>query len=273
MCCLIAWLLNLAPVLAALLQAIPKGSGVDYAVVHDALSCDDCLNSDRKHEQKWVVDYETHLVAKQNHGAALMCLADANGMELVTFDDFAYAMVKANDLHEGRDDAGSNVAHVVADHIMSQVRRIAQHTFLSGALTNGLQLNVQLTALAIFQYDRPLSNIKEIQPIISISLSAIALGIKLYQAVRMLWATLLWLPKVEALESRADHRNASRNELPSSRLREGMKYIFTGVVICTLLVLYAVAKLVALLKCPYSLWNVTGCYIPAGLSDGSRTAQ
>jgi len=306
-CSFIAWSVNFVPITYALLQGLPKSSigDIDYAIVHDASPTKFPSTGDHvefvnghlvvKEGHGWTAKYNAWQAKDQNHGAALTCLADVNGMELLTFQDFEYAQKKAEGVYAGaKNKPTPNIedSKMIVNHIMSQVRRISQKTVLSGALTNGLQLNVQITAIAMFQYDRPISN-QDCQAFFSIMLSASMLVGKLYSAVKVLWSCHKWLSKLEELEEdtttqgseieansrdvRMSSQRSERSSLarraaslimstggdqPSDELRRGMRWLFVGAVLCSFLVIYAIAKMVMLSACPYSLWNITGCFVP-----------
>jgi len=287
-CSIIAWAVNFVPMMFAFVQALPHSDhrDIDYAIVHDAspqsreakgplVDFDDNGQLLAQEDAGWKPQYDTVSTKDQNHGAALTCLAAVNGMELVTFSDFEYAIKKATGVYESAKKLPKNKrkpiiedSRRIVNHIMSQVRRVSQKTVLGGALTNGLQLNVQITALAMFQYDKPITK-NDYQAIFSIMMSASMLIMHMYSAAKVLWEGYGWLEKLEELEHQEpETAGAGINlpllvlEKPSKELKWGLMWLFIGATICSSLVIYAFAKIWALNSCPYSIWSLTGCFDP-----------
>lgn len=191
---------------------------------------------------RYVTEYKTPLLENQNHGAALMALAETNGMESVVWADLRYALRKAEMV------LGKGCDNNSVEHVMSQVRRGCLRTF-GAIVTDAFQVNVQLTIFALravanddFWEDGSLVA----QPILSFALSILCLCFRFFQA-----GTILL--EVQRFES-------TRGVGQCTRLHHWKCGLLSACLMTLLVALYALAKLWQVCHCPASiliLWG--GC--------------
>lgn len=260
--CAICWSLNIVPVLASLMQALPlvgmDGDLVDYDICHDAVPSSptpagiDFVDRDDKvypiENGGWKTNYSTASTLldggrnMQNHGAALMSLCEVNAWTCILYKDFDFAIAKARDCVE----RGNPEAAI--PHVMSQTKRQTQRAIV-GALTNGVQLGMQMTAVAMIRYNMPQKEINS-QTYFSIAMSAIMLWMRTFEALIVIVKATSWEVTIKSQGANADV------------LKRSILCLGFVVCICIVALSYGVAKYVMIFQCEYSLWNVNGCWVP-----------
>lgn len=256
---LICWALKFIQLGFALVDALPVTSEVhriDYEVCTDT-------------ERQYVTTYPTltHLADDefQNHGAALMALAQANGMLTVFCDDLSYALRKAH-LSWARQEQG--YFEKTWDHARSQLNRGIQ-CGVTGILCKGLQLNLKITT---FRLLRSMQGEWSNFAIVCITTAGVNNALALFQLYKYVMRSydMLRVMREAPLDDtlfRHSNSGVSMNGV------EGQKAIIVRKFKCKLMVLviffvlyamvfgYAVFKLFAdMLFCSgVSVWNLTGC--------------
>lgn len=239
------------------------------------LACDDsgcCLCScpevdyemaTENREDNYRTEYHTVLCRSlvQNHGAALISLAEACGMHSVASEDMIYADCKAQEQFRNRNSAKE--LHYI-HHVLSHIRRGVLRTFLVGALSNGWQLNLQVTFFMIRLRLRAKSGVRDSsdwQVFLSLALSGLALFGRIVDGYKRVTLAYAWISKFRLAISELQHQ--AHKDKAEKSLRSFMAYVFSlGVMtfICAAWCLYALLKLVmSMYVCEHALWNITGC--------------
>jgi hypothetical protein len=243
--------------------------------------------------REYVTMYHTlsHPTTPQNHGAALMALAQANGMQLLFANDLLYACTKAMIAYSKKEPGYLTKAWA---HAESQVNRGMQHAIIA-ILCKGLHMNLQITSLLLL---RSVDGQWTFVATLCIATSTLSNIIALVQSFKYLRASHAWF-RMLSKEALNDHSlelqpsGSSRNfdssqhsgepvgrGCPSSAgtrrsvsaiamesadelirqfsWRLGILTMCCG--LYTLLLAYAVLKLCGGLLCGgRSMWNITGC--------------
>mmetsp|Transcript_34011 Transcript_34011/g.108141 ORF Transcript_34011/g.108141 Transcript_34011/m.108141 type:complete len:486 (-) Transcript_34011:163-1620(-) len=195
-----------------------------------------------------------------NHGHAMAALAEACCMRMVTADDVAFADAKAEAEFKTRNTA-NEITYIHYLHAL--VRRGVFRQFLMGALTNGWQLNLQVT---IFMIRRRIENKTEMdvgdwQAVLSMASSAFAIIHRIYDGVKRVRLVLRWKSKLEtAIEELENPGYKEKANRALSSLYRYTAALVLGSLISLALSAYALAKLFFSSHfCKHALWNVTGC--------------
>lgn len=321
--CVVTWTLNLVPIAISLSQVLActrNRDGVDFDICHDAnpasfratgvdIDFDNNGQMTVQEDGEWNTSYPTtwqHLtcdeITKQNHGAALMSLSEVNSWQCIVFSDYEFADAKAKAVYKANPKAA-------ADHVLSQTKRQTQRA-AGGALTNGLQLNLQMTAISMLQYDNPFTR-TNLQSFFSIGIAAILLWVRIITAITVLYKSWRWETKLResirkptktfrtASDSIAKWRETlpahsilamlDRNREPVAGpepeehdypvtvtvrldepdftdvkpLMKSIRLLLVALLVCIMCMGYGLAKFIMMFHCPYSLWNVSGCWMPS----------
>jgi hypothetical protein len=191
---------------------------------------------------------------KQNHGAAMGNLCELNSWNLPLMYDFEFTEAKAKDSMKAKNPAAA------IQHLISQTKRFGQRA-VSGALMNGLQLNLQITALAMLQYDRPFSE-TSVQPLFAIFVVEGILWSTTITAMTVLCRALKWKRGIRKSLTNVHPDNPEKVNEEVRPLEQSIRLLGMYILLCVMVVGYATAKFIMILYCPYSLWNVNGCWHP-----------
>jgi hypothetical protein len=197
---------------------------------------------------------------KQNHGSAVMALAEGNGMHMVAAEDLAYASTKAELAWLKRD---VNTYPVYIKHLVDQIKRGLVRTLLVGVLTNGWQLNLQVTLYAIrksLHKEGGLSTTVTWQTLLSLAFSGFAIQTRMVDAFMRVKTIQSWRWKIRAaindLTDLDDRKRATK---------EYHFLLFITVLLalmgtmCAFMSFYALLKLWFAHRCIDSVWNMHGC--------------
>eukprot|EP00930_Biecheleria_cincta_P097814 TRINITY_DN89506_c0_g1_i1.p1 TRINITY_DN89506_c0_g1~~TRINITY_DN89506_c0_g1_i1.p1 ORF type:complete len:532 (-),score=78.31 TRINITY_DN89506_c0_g1_i1:279-1874(-) len=207
-------------------------------------------------------EYSTPFLENQNHGAALMVLAETNGMESVVWGDLRYAVRKADMVSDKKKRR---------EHIISQMRRGFVRIF-GAAITDGFQLNVQITIFAIqaalyrnasqaaheehlrLVHDHHMNDEVTLthQATLSFVLSIICLVLRFVDAVSILRQVNENVDKLDI--------DSEGPEISDSCSIRGWKVAVASAALTTLAVaIYAGVKLCKIHQCHDAVWNIGGC--------------
>jgi len=134
-----AWGLKLLTLLQAVADSLPCVSSTPCEVDYEL-----CSDPDKHYATKYTTLSHPRKGSEQNHGAALMALAQANGMITVFSNDIEYALKKAAQ-------SASSDPFGAAMHARSQLHR-GIFASLSGVCVSGMQLNLQVSAFNLLRY-------------------------------------------------------------------------------------------------------------------------
>mmetsp|Transcript_43793 Transcript_43793/g.115833 ORF Transcript_43793/g.115833 Transcript_43793/m.115833 type:complete len:353 (-) Transcript_43793:567-1625(-) len=259
---LFTWAMNYVSLIWALLSTVPVGEG--WRTVSF-----DLVNPDDKASTEYVTIW-SHIWAaihrtkpdrcRQNHGAALMSLAEVGGMAMVVDKDLDYAFIRAeaewtklDDItaedSEDRTDGDKQHVRKVIDNVSEQVLSQAKMTVLSvvmGALlANCWQLYTRIMLLSIhgsFADSRPWIR----QTKISIMIGTLCLAIRVIVAIRVFVLFSRWDERLQKQlpKERAGCENYGKQLKPLMAFLGG----------CIFLILVIVVVLAL------KLWNIDYCY-------------
>lgn len=248
------WALNFLVLVFAFLEAMPVRSEmakVDYEV---ALAENQPYKLEYATYSRYILGDET----KQNHGAAMMIVAEASGMSGIVHKDEEYAFKKAQ---FALDDGKHECELEAMEHVESQARRSILRTLLGATLVNSSQLNIQVTILALscaITHARPS---KYPQLLLSIGVGAAMTAIRIVEACSIIKGLSPWYKVItdRLQQYPADSRYVDIVMTKAGLLSKWRIALMVTTSMCACWWLYAVIKLYMAFKCPSSLWNVTGC--------------
>jgi hypothetical protein len=221
-----------------------RALNVDYKLVG---SMDEARNS--------CYEYETPLDVHQNHGTALMTLADAGRMVSVTFQDSAYAKKKfrMNLFSQTVADYKFRCLHLAHHQLAHSLGSFAFVAVMETVVQLNLQvsLNGILAAASHSCFDH--------MTMLSIGLNTVVLLLKLSNAV----ATRQWYLDVER-HIKPNGRLYSEGGAEANLISEIRLFwkIFKWCVCLYILgFIYAIAKVVGFYNCPSHMWNLSGCVL------------
>mmetsp|Transcript_43794 Transcript_43794/g.115835 ORF Transcript_43794/g.115835 Transcript_43794/m.115835 type:complete len:344 (-) Transcript_43794:567-1598(-) len=250
---LFTWAMNYVSLIWALLSTVPVGEG--WRTVSF-----DLVNPDDKASTEYVTIW-SHIWAaihrtkpdrcRQNHGAALMSLAEVGGMAMVVDKDMDYAFLRAElelskpeDKEQNKEQVQKNKEQVYKD-ILSQ-GRMAVFTIVTGTLLTGCwQLYTRIMLLSIhgsFADSRPWIR----QTKISIMIGTLCLAIRVIVAIRVFVLFSRWDERLQKQlpKERAGCENYGKQLKPLMAFLGG----------CIFLILVIVVVLAL------KLWNIDYCY-------------
>jgi hypothetical protein len=281
--CWFAWSLNVLPVMYAIIIGFTPSCSlesrccvdIDYEVNFEADPdnvmagnsvelLEDFRDEDGPAVQRkaspWVLTRDTLLDSRRNHGEVLMTLAEVNGFKAIVFDDLLFAKTKANECMRIADstsnqDEKRRQLDAACSHILSQINRGLAHNYLVGALTNGQQVFVQVTGLAILVNSSHL-DFSSFQPCFSLALGIAVLCNRVYSAIEVLCIGFGFTGRLRSL-----YPDYDQNKIWNLRWRSWC--LLVGTVYCCVLIVITIVKLIAISFCPHAVWTVTGgCWKP-----------
>eukprot|EP00927_Polykrikos_kofoidii_P069674 TRINITY_DN65247_c0_g1_i1.p1 TRINITY_DN65247_c0_g1~~TRINITY_DN65247_c0_g1_i1.p1 ORF type:complete len:487 (+),score=54.02 TRINITY_DN65247_c0_g1_i1:49-1509(+) len=246
--------------LYALINCIPIECGVDYAVGFNS--------PERTYKFEYNTVYWQRV--KTNHGAVLMFLAEACRFEGVVFQDFTYARCKMQDWAEKRignwQQRYCNLAHV--EMVRAMFRFVQTSIF-----QNGLQLNVQITLMAITYEATGLLDPSMVFSVVVMILSSLTDLPDMHAFVFLVYSVEIeradMLATIEDISEDTETNNrykaAVNHELSSMRCLR-LRFLIYALIYIYMIV-WAACKLYGCFACKHHLWNWgTGCVVLHGVS-------
>jgi hypothetical protein len=243
---LITFSLKLIQLLVALWDALPLPS--ELSKVHYEV----CSDKKRRYTTLYRTLSHNDDDHPQNHGAALMALAQANGMQLVFFDDLRFAQHKADSVWSEAKEGFFKRAWL---HAESQANRGIQHG-VTGILCKGVQLNMQIS---IFRLLCSINGHWGPLCMCCISTSVFVNVLAFVQYCRFVWVTSQWFHKMRDKEV-ADEMQREKDDI-MDRFTHKRRWLIGLSVFYFAVFGYAITKLIAdIFYCDvHSVWNITGC--------------
>lgn len=246
--CVCLWAFGFVVPIYAIFEAMPVWSEwgtIDYEVA---------LGDESKPAK---TDYDTYAHAQQNHGAALMIVAEASGMHGIVHRDEDYALKKAElellNVENNRKELKA------LEHVQSQARRSVLRTSISGACINCSQLNLQIILLGL---SCAITNKKPwdfLQMLLSIIVGAAMTLLRICEACKIIRG--LCNGWDERCQGSPAVTNAYKEELKNKiqNFQKWRKALVVMTIICAFWWMYAVLRLCFSFSCSSSLWNLNGC--------------
>lgn len=211
--------------------------------------------------------YRVLIGLESNHGTALFNLAEANGMVGIVDQGLHYAK-KKSDLQWNANVSHRNVKCM--RHASGAVVRAMQRTILAGGLKNAVQVNMQVTMLAI----RRTVALYTGEPILGqhIAMASVVLGFMTIggllsdgrKAIAFAW---------EVLDVVGESQRTQEDEEMLADLTRHTYTLMFLTIGCCFFVLYAVYKLCMTFTCPTAISNLTGCVNLEGFLSNPGTAS
>eukprot|EP00928_Gymnodinium_smaydae_P088869 TRINITY_DN7290_c2_g1_i1.p1 TRINITY_DN7290_c2_g1~~TRINITY_DN7290_c2_g1_i1.p1 ORF type:complete len:699 (-),score=156.37 TRINITY_DN7290_c2_g1_i1:106-2157(-) len=232
---------------------------------------------DSNHTPK--LNYGTLVDARQNHGNALMAVADVARMGAVTFQDEEFAMAKyflSLDKLRRTQNGGDLIACL--HHAMGLLQRSSFRFILQGFLETSLQLNLQVSLLAVQRASRwgmrqhdevgifVTLNHLNLQTLLSVTLGLVISLKRMYEVYTLFSKTRRIVRETQTLKLSDCRLNTILEEY--ARIRWASYFNYAGAFLYVGSMAYAAVKLWAVFYCPSSLWNLhpyppNGCVVLA----------
>eukprot|EP00930_Biecheleria_cincta_P086380 TRINITY_DN75681_c0_g1_i1.p1 TRINITY_DN75681_c0_g1~~TRINITY_DN75681_c0_g1_i1.p1 ORF type:complete len:555 (+),score=72.39 TRINITY_DN75681_c0_g1_i1:60-1667(+) len=247
--CVILWAFGFVVPIYALVEALPVWSEwgkVDYEVA---------VSKPAK------TDYQTYGkkilgdTVPQNHGAALMIVAEASGMHGIVHGDEDYAFNKA-ELELKSENKDKELKAL--EHVHSQAKRSVLRTLISGTCINCSQLNLQIIMLGLSCAITNKTPWDYLQIVLSICVGAAMTLLRIYEALRIIRGLCNgWDERCQASISESTDKTKLKDKL--RQLRNWRRALVVTTSICAFWWMYAVMRLIFGFTCSSSLWNLSGC--------------
>jgi len=244
------WGLKLVTLLQAVADSLPSVSSTPCEVDYEL-----CSDPGRRYMTKYATlshpwGESEH---QQNHGAALMALAQANGMHTVFFNDIEYGFKKAAQ-------SASSDPLGAAMHARAQLHR-GIFASLSGVCVSGMQLNLQVSTFNMLRY---LTGGPCHMLFVSIGLS----GMSNMMAIKTCWTYVRKSKEcLEELDEQVLGSGEQAEKLSTILWRCRLKFVLLAAAAACYggTVAYAATKLAASFYCTSRSWNITGCTDLSGI--------
>jgi len=200
-----------------------------------------------------------HQTVLQNHGSALFALADCNGAFLLISEELHFASMKAEMQHVAHQSKDSFPFYI--KHVMDQVSRGVFRTLLAGALSNGWQLNLQITIFTIRWAMHPrMARTVVAQSVLALALGLLGLTHSTIDGCKRVRFARTWQRRLPDMIGRL----RSEEDVAAAKSTRSQLLLYTVAlaactVICAGMCLYAMAKLLLSLTCENTVWNIHGC--------------
>jgi len=210
---LASWVANIFELFWVLGQTVPTCADlpqVDYEVAS--------ASDDEHLAPIYNTRYDTCCEKDQNHGAALMALALANGSEILLAGDLPYAAKKA---FRGFSTSDAAAFPIYLEHIRHQMVSGLHVIIVQGVLTNGFQLVVQVCVFALrcfmCEYDVTWEFVA--QSSLAIVVEIIASFIQIYKANQRRRLAVIWAQESEQIIRGVRSSAKSKTEKLFARLK------------------------------------------------------
>jgi len=201
-----------------------------------------------------------HCEEATNHGNALMAIAEVSGMATVVSDDIDYATIRAQMAY----DRNSKDPSRYIFHIQNFVTRGTNRAFLAGAVTNGLQLNVQAIILMIRMSLGGGRVANWGQPVLSVFLSCGGLLQRCADAHKRVSVSREWCAKIQVVidgmsDGEAEEKKKTHAIHDLGILKRWTCYLAIMMWVCAIMALWALVNFLLSLRCKHHLWSGIAC--------------
>merc|ERR1712194_952868 len=205
-----------------------------------------------------------HHAVDQNLGAALQTLAVCSRMATVCFQGESFTKARFELLLKRKSPGWE---HGELQHVRGQINRGILMFGLTGIGETGVYLNLQisLSALNCAISGNPFNGSPQLA--FSIYLSLLMAYKRTYDAVVLINCSLKLLRDLDIALEEEELGNSKKLKSHSGPVVARLRFLAGIFVMYTTLLAFAVAKVVALVACKHSTWNITGgCVDFAGMS-------
>jgi len=240
----VGWASVLFEIVWVLLQTIPLIE-VDYEIANE------------NEASGYITKYPTVLKREQNHGSALVALAECNNAQLLASTDCHYAKARAQWQYENTRDGDFPMYLHHIEHLLLEGVYL---TCMKGLLTNGLQLALQICVLRFrLRKEDEISGNTVMQAYLSFFFSTIGLIARAWGGMTRSRVGWSWLKVGDASIRHLPTDEAARARTLMCKLKLTLAVLVMFAVLSAAFALYCAWKLGVYMLCHKEMWMDFTC--------------